>query len=154
MDELLVKPAGLIQLKQTLSVWLVVTAAVKPVPIGQGEAGTTPDLPIDFKVLDELSNNAADKADILQDFMAQTHSDLADLKAALAIKDIPASVRIAHRMKGASRMVGASVLEASCMAVENSARQGSLADADGVAAALQRLAAYLAEATSTNKEKK
>jgi PAS domain S-box-containing protein len=144
MDELLVKPTGLIQLKMALSEWLVVTVAVISVPSGHEEAGYTQAVPINFKILDELTNNAADKEEILQDFMAQTRSDLTDLQGALEMQDIPAAVRIAHRMKGASRMVGASELASVCMAMENSVRQGNPQGVDALTAALERLAAYLA----------
>lgn len=153
MDELLVKPADLAQLKEAVSKWLVVADVTKPVHAGHEGSGDTQAMPIDFKVLDELAGNAADKAEILQDFMAQTRSDLADLEAALEMQDIPGSVRIAHRMKGASRMVGAHELANACMAMENSGRQGNPEGADAVTAALERLAAYLAEADGTDQEK-
>jgi two-component system sensor histidine kinase EvgS len=128
--------------------------AKPPVPVKHEELACTEAGPFDFEVLNQLSEDAAEKAEILQDFMAQTRSDLANLKTVLEMQDIPASVRIAHRMKGASRMVGANELAAACMAVENSAQQGKLEGAGAVTAALERLVAYFADESSTNKVKK
>jgi len=155
MDAVLVKPADLARLKATLSKCLIITNTPKPpVAVKHEQSGRAEAVPFDIEILNQLSEDAVEKAEILQDFMAQTLSDLADLKAVLEMQDIPASVRIAHRMKGASRMVGANELAAACMAVENSAQQGKLEGADAVTAALERLVAYLAEESSTNKVKK
>lgn len=155
MDALLVKPADLARLKATLSKCLIITNTPKPpVAVKHEQSGRAEAVPFDIEILNQLSEDAVEKAEILQDFMAQTLSDLADLKAVLEMQDIPASVRIAHRMKGASRMVGANELAAACMAVENSAQQGKLEGADAVTAALERLVAYLAEESGTNKVKK
>ena len=52
------------------------------------------------------------------DFMTQTRLDLAGLRSALTTQNLPARVRIAHRMKGSSRMVGAQDLAAACEAME------------------------------------
>jgi len=111
-------------------------------------------LPIDFAGLDKLCATTADRTEILQDFMAQTCADLADLETALIKPNMQVSVRIAHRMKGASRMVGARELAAACLAMENAARQGHLEDADAVKTALDRLTAHLTETACTNKDKK
>lgn len=149
MDELLVKPADLARLKATLSKCLIVAK-----PAGHGAPGFTAAAPIDFKVLNELTGDAAENAEILRDFMQQTRSDLAALEDAQQKRDIPASVRVAHRMKGASRMVGAGELAAVCMAAENAARQGKLEGADAVASALERLVKFLAEEASRDEVKK
>jgi len=145
MDELLVKPADLAQLKEALSRWL----AVADTPVRAAHEEPDDAAPIDLKVLDQLTANATDRAAILQDFMAQTRSDLADLLAALEAHDLPASVRTAHRMKGASRMVGAYELTSACEAMENAARQGNPESADTLKAALESLEAHLAKVAGT-----
>ncbi|GEM_PF-639280 len=154
MDELLVKPADLARLKATLSKCLTLPCAARMISVKHEESGHAAVVPVDFEVLSELSDDAAEKAEILQDFMEQTHSDLDDLAEALKKLDIPASVRIAHRMKGASRMVGASELAAACMVMEDSARQGRLESMDAVTTALERISLYLANTTDMNKDKK
>jgi two-component system sensor histidine kinase EvgS len=154
MDELLVKPADLTRLKEALSKFQIVASASKATSREPEEAGAAQSVPIDVEVLDELSDDAAEKAEILQDFIGQTRVDLADLEVALKAQDAAALVRIAHRMKGASRMVGARELERACTAMENSAQRGKQDGADAVTAALERLVAYLAEVASTSKARK
>lgn len=149
MDEMLVKPANLLILQETLSRWgLGATASVRA---GHEESDDVVSI-IDLKVLDELSDNPVVKAEVLLDFMAQTRSDCADLQVALEAHDLPASQRLAHRMKGASRMVGAHELASACEAIEQAARQGHLECKDTVNMALQRLEAYLLKKDGTIKE--
>ncbi|MBI4290395.1 MAG: PAS domain S-box protein [Betaproteobacteria bacterium] len=155
MDDVLTKPVELTALKEALAKWMPAATASFPRPVlaGSEPDGTAQGTPIDYGELDKIAVNAADRMDILQDFMEQTRSDLAQLEAALKDKDLAACGRIAHRMKGASRMVGARELAAESEAFEKTARQGGPNNADAVKAALQRLAAHLAEAQGTNKEK-
>ena len=103
-------------------------------------------------MLDELSDNAADKAEILRDFMSQIRADLAELEAALAMSDFQASMRIAHRMKGASRTVGSKEMATACEAMEHAVRQGKPVSANAVKAALERLEAHLAGVTGKNQD--
>jgi len=90
--------------------------------------------------------------------MAQTRSDRTELEAALTKQDLPATGRVAHRMKGASRMVGARELAAVCETIEHAARQG---DPDGLDPAkvaldraLVRLEANVAEAADATEAQK
>jgi EAL domain-containing protein (putative c-di-GMP-specific phosphodiesterase class I) len=62
--------------------------AKPPVPVKHEELACTEAGPFDFEVLNQLSEDAAEKAEILQDFMAQTRSDLANLKTVLEMQDI------------------------------------------------------------------
>lgn len=144
MDDLLVKPAGLAQLKAVLSKWQVI-ADTASIHIEHEESGNTPAELIDYKRLDAITDNAADKAAILRDFLAQTRFDLIDLEAAMETHDIPTSVRIAHRMKGASWMVGALVLSSAIKVMESSVRQGKLEGVGEVRMALEQLATYLSK---------
>lgn len=155
MDDILTKPVELSALKKALAKWMPATAASFPRPVlaGSEPDGATQATPIDYGELDKIAVDAADRKEILQDFMEQTQTDLAQLEAALKDKDLPACGRIAHRMKGASRMVGARELAAESEAFEKSARQGGPKSEDAVKAALQRLVAHVAEAAGANKEK-
>lgn len=113
MDDLLSKPANIAQLRQVLSKWIVVPGA-----------RTAP--PIDKAALDRLSGDEADSAEIFAEFLAQTTSDLVALDEALASNDLAECAQVAHRIKGASRMVGARELAAASEAIEHAAGQGIL----------------------------
>lgn len=144
MDELLVKPVGLTQLNDVLSRWLVVAAPDRPAHIALRESDDTQTAAANFMLLDELSDNAADKAEIVRDFMSQTRSDLAELEAAVAMLDFQGAMHIAHRMKGASRMIGARDIAVVCEEIEYAVRQGKPASTDVVKAALLQLKSHLA----------
>lgn len=113
--------------------------------------------PFSLTELDKIAATAAERAEILLDFMTQTRSDLAALGAALKEQDLPTSVRIAHRMKGSSRMVGARELAVACETMEHAARQGNQGDAGAAKtamdSALERLDAHLAGAAGANGER-
>ena len=82
--------------------------------------------PIDLSQLDNIAADDSEKTEILHEFLTQTRMDFAELQTALDKRDIPATLRIAHRIKGSSRMVGAGELASVCMAMEQAGRQGSL----------------------------
>jgi len=113
MDDFLAKPAALRVLAQTLAKWLPAAPT--------DEAAPAPE-PLDPAALEALATDAAERAAILGDYLTQTRADVADLKAAAARGDRAALARIAHRMKGASQMVGAGALHALCVALEETAR--------------------------------
>lgn len=145
MDDLLVKPVDLPRLRDVLSCHL---AGVMAAAASTGRTGSTAadarDAPIDLAELDKLAANAEERTDILRAFLEQTRSDFAELEAALTQSDAQASLRTAHRMKGASRMVGARPLAHACEALEHALRRGEPGDVRMVQAALQRLHAQLA----------
>ncbi|MBI5909763.1 MAG: CHASE domain-containing protein [Betaproteobacteria bacterium] len=102
MDDVLLKPSELGVLRQTLARWL-------PFSPANGRSSSAP-VVLDQAVLTALTDSAEDEVSILRDFVAQTHRDLAALEAALTANDLAAAAREAHRIKGASRMVGAFAL--------------------------------------------
>ncbi|MEO9079232.1 MAG: ATP-binding protein [Rhodanobacter sp.] len=110
MDDLLSKPANIAQLRQMLSKWIVVPGA-RAAP------------PIDQAALDRLSGDEAGSAEILAEFLAQTTSDLAALDAALASDDLAECAQVAHRIRGASRMVGARGLAAASETIARASGQ-------------------------------
>jgi CheY-like chemotaxis protein/HPt (histidine-containing phosphotransfer) domain-containing protein len=150
MDDILTKPAELAVLRETLSKWLPPSAMATVGPEGAAQIA-----PIRFAELDKVAATAAERGEILLDFMTQVRSDFAGLRAALVVQDFPACARIAHRIKGSSRMVGARDLAAACVAMERAAQQGSAA---GAAAALElereleRLEAHVARNDRANEE--
>ena len=157
MDDILTKPAGLTMLKQMLAKWLPqAAAAAGPEDAADAGMGATQIAPIGLAELDKIAATAAERAEILLDFMTQTRSDLAGLRTARTMHDLLACARIAHRIKGSSRMVGARDLAAACEIMERAVRQGSPQEVAGANAAmeraLQRLEAHLADATGAHAE--
>jgi PAS domain S-box-containing protein len=157
MDDILTKPAEMAMLKQVLAKWLpsAATAMVGP-DDADAASGRTQAPSVVLAGLDKIAATAAERAEILLDFMTQIRSDLDGLRVALTVEDLPACARIAHRMKGSSRMVGAQDLAAACEAMEHAVRQDSPRDADSAKAtmdrALERLEAHVAETTATREE--
>ena len=143
MDELLVKPAGMPHLKMVLSRWITSPLLLKT-QSGNLDSTSTAIAPIDYSELDKLVSSAADKAEVLREFMTQSWSDLAALEAALTSRDFSVAARIAHRMKGASRMVGARELTAACLILQSTI--GKADHIHTVRSELDRLAAHLDKA--------
>jgi two-component system sensor histidine kinase EvgS len=158
MDDVLIKPVKLAKLKQTLAKWLpsVAVAADGPDDAADAEPGAAQSAPIDLTELDKMVANAAERAEILLEFIAQIRSDIAGLRAALGARDLPAAARIAHRMRGSSGMVGARDLAAACEIMERVAGQGSPEDAEAAKPAmersLERLEAHFAELGSAKED--
>ncbi len=157
MDDILTKPAGLSMLKQMLAKWLPqAAAAAGPEDAADAGMGATQIAPIGLAELDKIAATAAERAEILLDFMTQTQSDLAGLRTARTMNDLLACARIAHRIKGSSRMVGARDLAATCETMERAVRQGNPQEVAGANAAmdraLQRLEAHLADTTAEHAE--
>jgi HPt (histidine-containing phosphotransfer) domain-containing protein len=105
-------------------------------------------LAVELTGMDRLAATPTERAEILLDFMTHTRCELTALTAALIVPSLPACVRIAHRMKGSSRMVGAQDLATACEGMERAARQGSVHDAAAakppINRALERLEAHVA----------
>ncbi|MDP3512183.1 MAG: ATP-binding protein [Sulfuritalea sp.] len=147
MDDLLVKPATLVQLRSTLAKWLSISAADEEVPAIPSAEDSAP---IDHAVLSTVVADSAAHAQVLQDFLSHIRADHSKLSALLAQGDRAGLESTAHRMKGSSRMVGAKSLAASCEAIEHAARNDDLASARSAKAALDQaldeLATYLSAA--------
>jgi two-component system, NarL family, sensor histidine kinase EvgS len=115
--------------------------------------GASPDVAaaapaISGTVLAELSGgDPTIERDILREFKVANDADAAALGEALAKRDLPAIVRAAHRIKGASRMVGAQDLGTVCAAIEQAGRaedlMAVLAEEPRLRHELTRLAAHL-----------
>lgn len=138
MDELLVKPANLRQLRAVLAKCLTVTETAA---MGTGvaetvsaRAGAAPYEavgkrfagPVDYAALGSIVPDAAEQVRVLHDFYAHILADHARLQEMLKQNDPVNVERTAHRMKGSSRMVGAVQMENGCAAIEQAAHDGDM----------------------------
>ena len=107
IDDFLAKPVPLALLARTLARYL---------PLPEAAADAAPPPAIDSSVDHGL----------IADFAQSTRHDLAELKGALARNDADAAAREAHRIKGASGLIGASDLVALAGRIETAARARTL----------------------------
>ena len=150
MDELLVKPVNLDQLREMLNRWLggdviqrAPAAAIvsAPAPISS---------PIDYAMLDQIMTDRNEQAHLLQEFLAHVRQDRGILREQLEQGLRAQAQSTAHRMKGSCRMVGAVNLGDRCAEIELAAKNGELDSAratlGGLDAALAELTAFVAPA--------
>ena len=133
MDDVLLKPTELAALRQALARWLPFSPASGSSSVAPGTAPVI----LEQAVLTALAGSAEDEAAILRDFIAQTQRDLAALEAALAASDFATAAHEAHRIKGASRMVGAQALAQRSMRLEEIAYGGNAPEAHQLLAGMQ-----------------
>ncbi|HEX7607078.1 MAG TPA: response regulator, partial [Usitatibacter sp.] len=147
MDDYLSKPVDLKRLGEKLARWAPI---VSPPAAQPGAAPPDARNPIDTSVLDEVcAGDAAMEREFLTRFHACNEDDVKLLLRAIADPHWPEVASISHRMKGASRTVGATPLAVACEAIELAARAG---DAGAVTAGMapfgaeiERLNQYLRE---------
>ncbi|HTW54300.1 MAG TPA: ATP-binding protein [Stellaceae bacterium] len=156
MDDYLSKPIELRGLLTVLNRWLPLAA---PAPAQTQPAATSaaPEVataaddsepPLDRDKLAELSGGDERlEREILADFRQAADTDAAELTAAIDSADQEQITRAAHRLKGASGMIGALPLAAICSRIETASRAGDAAAVAAEIAPLQReverLAAFL-----------
>jgi signal transduction histidine kinase/DNA-binding NarL/FixJ family response regulator/HPt (histidine-containing phosphotransfer) domain-containing protein len=153
MDDYLPRPIELRALLTMLNRWLPLAAAATPASAQPAPASTAPAVtgdepPLDRATLAELSGGDEQlEREILTDFRKASDTDATELAAALAGANQEQITRVAHRMKGASGMVGALPLAAICHRIEVASRAGDAAAVAAETAPLQReierLAAFL-----------
>jgi len=124
MNELLVKPASLAQLKAVLakSLSLALTGNDETRALVELEFGDKTRV-IDFSELSKVVPDAADHVQVLRDFQVHIRNDYNELLEILEKDELVIVSEIAHRMVGSSRMVGAKQLAKACKAVEWSAHR-------------------------------
>ncbi|MBO4122279.1 response regulator [Cupriavidus gilardii] len=125
MDDCLFKPIDLDTLGRALQHWL-----------GEPPAGRCPSTAFAAEPV-----AAAPDAAIRAALLAGNTADLAALRVAVARADWQAAHAIAHRIKGAARLVSADAVAAGCEALEAACRDG---DPAAVAAAMAQLVPALA----------
>lgn len=130
MDDLLVKPANLTQLKEILVKWLpgeAISSSSTSPKYDQFKRQITES--IDFDILRDVAPDTAEQVRVLQDFLAYIRVDNLKLLELLELGDHANIGRAAHRMKGSSRMVGANQLAKIYARIEQSAQDENMKDA-------------------------
>ncbi len=151
MDELLVKPTNLAQLKKILATWLHIaeTDSGQPAFSRYDADGGQNACPIDYAVLSHMVPDRVGQIQVLRDFQAHIHADRTKLLDVLEQDDRASVEHTAHRMKGSSRMVGAADIARACGAIEQAARAMDMAGARVIITeldeAIKRLQAHCAD---------
>ncbi|MDN0075802.1 ATP-binding protein [Crenobacter sp. SG2303] len=132
MDDFLTKPLGLMVLSAALGRWLSGNGAERPAPpapSSESPALAEPTVPpLDQAMLAVYSEgDLAVEKDILRDFLTSNDDDVEGLRQALRQQDAEQMAWFAHRIKGASRMVGAGALGQSAEVLEKVGKAGTLA---------------------------
>jgi CheY-like chemotaxis protein/HPt (histidine-containing phosphotransfer) domain-containing protein len=138
MDDVVVKPATLATLAQTLRRWLPEGAWREP-----GARTRVAEPAIDRSALDELTGgDEALHRDILTRYLQSLGDDLDALWRALRERDVSGLRRHAHRIAGASRTVGAHAVAAEASRLEDAAQTSQdSAELERLAETLRRTAA-------------
>jgi PAS domain S-box-containing protein len=137
MDDFLTKPLAINILSAMLEKWLnkLPENAMQPVP--DTPVPATP-CPVDRSVLEVYSDGElAVELEILHDFAQANQEDMVALRQAASDASAEQLAWAAHRIKGASRMVGANEMGNAAEAVEKAAKAGEVAQAQALLAELE-----------------
>jgi CheY-like chemotaxis protein/HPt (histidine-containing phosphotransfer) domain-containing protein len=160
MDDYIAKPVEMATLRAKLDHWLPLPdrdRASADAPAGargmfsQMKQAVPPLL--DASVLHEITGGDTHlEREVFGRFLAENVKDVADLQAAVEARDTLRVSDAAHRIKGASKTIGASALAEVCSRIEAAARSNDWAlvigDLDAFRREAARLNAYLAAANS------
>jgi len=149
MDGYLAKPVELGALAEALERWLPLPGRGRHEPSSpRAPAAPDEDAPIDRSALAEISGgDAAVERDILIDFRSANDGDATMLKEAFDRRDLAQATRASHRIKGASRTIGAKTLAEVCERIERAGRANDWAavasNREAFENELERLSAWL-----------
>ena len=151
MDDLLIKPTGLTQLREILVKWLFMDESA------DHQAGKCPQHAaainggIDKAVLSETVPGKSEQTRVLHDFLTYIRVDNLQLMKMFEMGDQLSAERMAHRLKGSSRMVGASRLADIYADIEQTAQGANTLHVDAMMAkaneAVRDLETYLLQAS-------
>ncbi|WP_052877998.1 PAS domain-containing hybrid sensor histidine kinase/response regulator [Chromobacterium subtsugae] len=150
MDDFLTKPLSIHSLEAVLRKWMGHGGEEEIEPLARELAPPPPPepaqdpLPVDRSVLEVYSNGELSvELEILREFQTGNLEDVAELRAALQAEDADRVGFSAHRIKGASRMVGANEMGAAAEAVEKAGKAHDLEQARRAMALFEeKLAAF------------
>jgi HPt (histidine-containing phosphotransfer) domain-containing protein len=128
VDECLTKPVQLRLLRAALERWLPAARAASGEPAPPGEE---PDAPVtravDVAVLENLiGGNPVQAREILAKFLESARQLAREMRRGLASGNPGAVGFVAHRLKSASRSVGARSMGDICSRIENAGRGGDM----------------------------
>jgi PAS domain S-box-containing protein len=114
MDDILVKPSDLYLIKAKISQWTKVDTSL------QALVEASPQDKVDHKLFDlsNLSDDPEEHQEMLRDYCQQTSEDIVSAKKACLQRMSQDLKRIAHRMKGASRLIGSDAIASLCENLE------------------------------------
>ena len=157
MDDYISKPVRLADLLRKLDQWLAAEHTppherlVSGTDIQQSNADVA--CPIDRSVLaDACGGDPVEERETLADFQRVNRNDGPRLRHAIELRDISEVVRLSHKMKGASRLIGARELARVCEQLEQAGRSNDIsaitADTQSLNSALARLNRFFDNATT------
>lgn len=160
MNDYLPKPITLPGLKSKLDRWIGEAPAGQILPTNAAE-GPGSEKPVSaHAVLDPTAltqftgGSETERIEILSDFLEANRNDTESLRSALAQNDVASIVRWSHRVKGASRMIGATLFSETAESIERAARKGTLSAIQKCVPAFEReharLVSYLMAQTGAN----
>lgn len=157
MDDFLTKPLSIAELSAALQKWTTAEAGAKTAapPAAAEPEGGSEDGPVDRSVLQVYSNGDLQvELEILRDFQQGNAEDVAELRSAIAEGSSDRVSFAAHRVKGASRMVGIKALGEAAEAVEKAGKAQAMEQVAALMpafdAALAEFEAWLARQNETN----
>ncbi|MGJ7509966.1 response regulator [Variovorax sp. GT1P44] len=127
MDDFLVKPVELAQLTEKVDRWLPLPLATSSAgaPVDAAPASDAPSGPIDHALLaGKCGGDASMVNEVLAAFRRTCEDDSNGLRLAVAGDDVAQVTLCAHRMAGASKMVGAADFAAACEHIDRVSRTG------------------------------
>ena len=156
MSDYLPKPASIGELQTKIKRWISLTQeASMPERAESSVAPAQKSASISVLLLNEdtlrqfTGGESVLRLEILRNFLDSMKADVTDLKQALIGNHLDVVRRVAHRAKGASRMVGAEAFAATLEVIENAASVGNRVDIDSggpsMWAECDRLKNYLEE---------
>ncbi|NML45054.1 response regulator [Ramlibacter sp. G-1-2-2] len=150
MDDFLVKPVELSALVEKLDQWLPLPQ--QPAVPARPEPARS-EIPIDEALLAaNCGGDAAMFGEVLAAFRRTCEDDTTGLRLALAANDAAQVSQFAHRMAGASRMVGALGFAAACEPLDRAGRAGDWPAIQAALPAFERESRRLADWFEARKE--
>ena len=155
MSDYVAKPVSMASLQEKLSRWLPeMTARRQPRPPSgkSADPGTAPapsrPPPLMPRALQEFSGGDAEaEREILEQYRMSNEKDASTLLHGIEVRDISSVLHTSHRIKGASRAIGAVALADVCEQIEKGAKAGDWMQISGAREALiaerDRLIDYL-----------
>lgn len=127
MDEILIKPARLNVLRQTLIKW--VPTLVNPIENDSPDTFHNSRSPIDTKELSSIVADKTEQISILKKFRTHHQNDLAKLIDELSKKNLIEAAHLAHRLKGSSKIAGARDLVNGYLKIESFIKENEIDNA-------------------------